>query len=70
MINLKDKTITLDGLAENIKRFEVWFVGVDGLHTTLDEALADCERNNVPDNMLKPVSVAIGSQGHYEVFMR
>lgn len=70
MINLKDKTLTLNGETQNIKKFEVWWVGVDGLHTTLDEALADCLKNEVPDNMLKPVSVVIGVHGHYEVFMR
>jgi hypothetical protein len=70
MINLDDRSIILNGETQGIKRFEVWFVGVDGIHTTLEEALKDCEKNQVPSNMLRPVSVAIGTHGTYEIFMR
>lgn len=70
MIDLKAKTMTLNGETQNIKLFAVWWVGIDGLYTTIDEALQDCVRNNVEPNMLRPVSVAIGTLGHYEVIMR
>lgn len=70
MIILKDKAITRDGQMEGIKKFEVWFLGVNGLCTTLEEALADAEKNDYPPSMLRAVPVAIGVHGHYEVFMQ
>ncbi len=70
MILLKEKAIVRDGQMEGIKKFEVWFLGVNGLCTTLDEALEDAEKNEYPAHMIRAVSVAIGVHGHYEVFMQ
>lgn len=70
MINLKDKTLHLNGQTEQIKEFVVWWVGVNGLYTSLDEAIEDAEKHEVDPTLLRPVSVAIGVNAHYEVFMR
>lgn len=70
MINLKERTLHLNGQTEQIKEFVVWWVGVHGLYTDLDEALADCVKHDMDPVLLRPVSVAIGINAHYEVFMR
>lgn len=56
--------------SEGIKTFAVWFQAVDGLCTTLLEAQLNCEKHGIDPSMLRPVPVAIGVHGHYEIFMR
>lgn len=69
MINLKDKTLTFDGKTEPIHKYEVWWMGVDGLYIKIEEALQDAERNKIEPNMLRAVSVAL-SETFYEVIVR
>lgn len=70
MINLKQKMLIHNGGIEAIKEFQVWWISISGLCTTLDEAIQDAEKHGADASILRPVSVAIGTNGYYEVIMR
>ena len=62
MIRLENQT--LNGKA--IKRFDVYFRTIRGLHTSIQEALQDAEEVGFPAEMIRAVPVAIDEDGHFE----
>lgn len=68
---LEAKSITLDGVTEPIAGFEVWFSTPFGLTTSLDDAIARCNNNDIlPELNISPVAVAVTSTRRYEVVSR
>jgi hypothetical protein len=62
MISLKEKKLVVNGVSEDIIRWEIWWMTPYGLVGSLDSALHLC-----PDElMIRPVCVAISEKG-YEV---
>lgn len=49
-----------------IEKWVVWFRTMEGLFTTLEEAVASCVKMEAPLEMIRPVTVAIDKHGHYE----
>lgn len=55
---------TLNGVP--IKKWEVWFRTMHGLHKTLDEALVSAAATDMPVEMIRAVPVALDEGGNYE----
>lgn len=71
MIDFKSGMMrVLSGKPEPIKEWVVAFQTIEGLFTTLDEAVASAEKCGYPVTMIQPVPVALDAQGHYEVCIR
>lgn len=51
---------------EKIEKWEVWFRTMEGLFTTLNEAVESCKKLEQPFEMIQPVTVALDKHGHYE----
>lgn len=70
MISLIDRTISIRGRTETIKKFEVWFVTPLGLHDELEDAVNRCVSGDLdPDKAVQTVCVAVG-ETLYEVMCR
>lgn len=53
---------------QTVTRWVVWFQTPFGLCECAEEAAKRCEQNDMPAQlMIKPVAVAIGDDGNYEV---
>lgn len=66
MINLREKTIELRGQTGDIECFETWWITPKGMIADLDEALNIAKAMGYPDEVLRPVTVAICKSGLYE----
>jgi hypothetical protein len=72
-ISIEDNTIYGVGSdPEAITAWEVWFlVPMKGLVADREEAVKACKENDFnPDDVLIPVSVAIGERGGYEPVLK
>lgn len=68
MVNLVAKRIDVNGQDVPIKEFVVWFQTPFGLFNTLEKAAQACSsRDLLPELCVKPVAVAVGFEGVYEV---
>lgn len=63
-------TVTMTGESSPVVRWEVWFRTLRGLHTTLAEALMNAAETDMPPELIRPVTVAIAENGHYEEVIR
>ncbi len=59
-------TIEMDGKTHPIKAWEVWFMTMRGLHTTLPDALLHASATDMPPELIRPVTVAVAEGGVYE----
>lgn len=70
MIDLDKMVITLGPQTQQILRFDTWWaIPTMGIAVNLEEAKQLCASNNIPVNMVKPFTVAIGDGGMYEVML-
>lgn len=67
MIDFEHGTMRLESTRyEKIEKWVVWFRTMEGLFTTLAEAVESCKKMEAPVEMIRPVTVAIDKHGHYE----
>lgn len=71
MINFAFGTMRLDNERfEKIEKWVVYFRTMEGLFTTLPEAVESASRIEMPLEMIRPVPVALDKHGHYEEVVR
>lgn len=66
MIDYTDMTITLGTNRGKIARFEVWFITPYGMFPNVEEAKTKMAINDLPLDLLRPISVAICDNGLFE----
>lgn len=66
MIYMDKQTMQLGGGESPIVRWEVWFLTMRGYHPTIEEALKNAEETEMPVELIRPVPVAIASNGAWE----
>ena len=71
MINFEFGTMRIDqDKYSKIKEWAVWFRTMQGLFTTLEEAVENAKQIDMPLEMVRPVTVAIAENGQYEEVFR
>jgi hypothetical protein len=69
MINLLNQQLEHNFGFADIQSWEVWFMTPFGVTPNLKEANEKCIAKDLePDLVVTPVAVAIGNNGHYEIF--
>lgn len=53
---------------QKIEKWEVRFVAQNGMHDTIESALKWCQQNQQPIEGIRPIAVAVGSEGLIEPF--
>lgn len=67
MINFEHGTMRIDrDKYSKIKAWVVWFRTMQGLFTTLEEAVENAKEIDMPLEMVRPVTVALADNGQYE----
>jgi hypothetical protein len=67
MIDLINKTVTLQGEGQSILKFDVWFATPWGMMTNLDDAISRCVANDMdPNEIIRALPVAV-TETTYEV---
>lgn len=70
MIDLDKMTVTIGTQTQTINRFDTWWaIPTFGMAVSLDEAKQVMVDNNLPFNMVRPLTVAICEGGLYEVML-
>jgi hypothetical protein len=60
-------TLFLGVSQKEIKSWEVWFRTMSGLHKTLPDALKAAENEEMPQELIRPVTVAVAGDLYEEV---
>jgi hypothetical protein len=70
MIDLDKMTVAIGTQSQRIMRFDTWWVVPgQGLAVSLDQAKEAANLIGVPYNIIRPMTVAIGEDGLYEVML-